>query len=158
MLILTIFISIFFIPSYFSTSDLLWPAPGITGINSYFGKRKAPTSGASSYHKGIDIAAPQGFEFIAVTNGTITFTGFLGGGGYTITLTDSNHRSGEIKYSYCHVDPNFLVNVGDEVSKGQIIGKVGPKYVDSVKGNMYTDSNRETNKWSHNWTPFAFWY
>lgn len=46
--------------------------------------------GASTFHKGIDIGAPEGFEFIAVTDGTITFVGFLGGGGYTITLTDSN--------------------------------------------------------------------
>lgn len=50
--------------------------------------------GASTFHKGIDIGAPEGFDFVAVTNGTITFVGFLGGGGYTITLTDSDttHR------------------------------------------------------------------
>ena len=28
--------------------------------------------GASTYHKGIDIGAPEGFEFVAVTDGTIT--------------------------------------------------------------------------------------
>ena len=50
---------------------------GISRINSYFGKRTAPTSGASSFHKGIDIGAPEGFEFVAVTNGTISFVGFL---------------------------------------------------------------------------------
>ena len=63
---------------------------GISRINSYFGKRISPTVGASSFHKGIDIGAPEGFEFVAVTDGTITYVGFLGGGGYTITLTDSN--------------------------------------------------------------------
>ena len=46
--------------------------------------------GASTFHKGVDIGAPEGFEFVAVTDGTITFVGFLGGGGYTISLTDSN--------------------------------------------------------------------
>ena len=61
---------------------------GISRINSYFGKRIAPTSGASTFHKGIDIGAPEGFEFVACSDGTITFTSFLGGGGYTITLTD----------------------------------------------------------------------
>ena len=61
---------------------------GISKINSYFGRRKAPTSGASTFHKGIDIGAPEGFEFVACSDGTITFTNFLGGGGYTITLTD----------------------------------------------------------------------
>ena len=139
---LTIFICIFFIPTnsittsptvidFIHDSNLLWPTPGITKINSYFGKRIAPTNGASTYHKGIDIGAPEGFEFVAVTDGIITFVGFLGGGGYTITLTDGNTEK-EIKYTYCHCDPNFMVNVGDRVVKGQIIGKVGPKYVDGV--------------------------
>ena len=67
--------------------------------------------------------------------------GFLGGGGYTITLTDENKENGEIKYSYCHSDPNFIVIVGEKVKKGQIIGKVGPKNVYGVPGNKYFDSN-----------------
>ena len=148
VIIFTILICIFFIPSatlnneisfidFIDDGNLLWPAPGYYGINSYFGKRNAPTSGASTYHKGIDIAAPQGSSFIAVTDGTITFCDFLGGGGYTITLTDSN----SIKYSYCHSDPNFIVSVGQEVKKGQVIGKVGPKYVYGVPGNPYRDLN-----------------
>lgn len=112
--------------------SLLWPAPGVTKINSYFGKRKAPTGGASIFHKGIDIGAPEGFEFVAVTDGVISFVGFLGGGGFTITLTDSDFSNGEVKYSYCHCNPNFFVTVGESVVKGQIIGVVGPKYVDGV--------------------------
>lgn len=105
---------------------------GIYRINSYFGKRKAPANGASTFHKGVDIGAPEGFEFVAVTDGTISFVGFLGGGGFTITLTDSDTSGGEVKYSYCHSNPNFIVNTGQTVVKGQIIGKVGPKYVDGV--------------------------
>ena len=66
---------------------------GITKINSYYGKRVAPTNGASTFHKGIDIGAPEGFEFVAVTDGQISFVGFLGGGGYTITLTDLNKEN-----------------------------------------------------------------
>ena len=149
----TILISIFFIPIFYSnysniqfveyidTGNVLWPAPGYYKINSYFGKRNAPTSGASTYHKGIDIGAPQGSPYIAVTDGTITYVGFLGGGGYTITLTDSNTENGEIKYSYCHSDPNFIVFEGQDVLKGQVIGYVGPKNVYGVKGNQYFDSN-----------------
>lgn len=150
LVLLTLFISIFFIPKanlskefiqYIETGELLWPAPGYTRINSYFGKRNAPTGGASTYHKGVDIGAPEGSSYVAVTTGTITYVGFLGGGGYTVTLTDENKESGEIKYSYCHSDPNFLVHEGEKVLKGQIIGKVGPKNVYGVKGNKYFDSN-----------------
>ena len=92
--------------------------------------------GASSSHSGIDIPAPYGSKFIAVHDGTITFRDFLGGGGYTITLSFDNFR-----VSYCHCDPNFIVNVGDEVKQGQVIGQVGPKYVYGVKGNQYKDPN-----------------
>ena len=42
-----------------SYSKFLWPTPGFTTITSYFGYRNAPTSGASSYHSGIDIGAPE---------------------------------------------------------------------------------------------------
>ena len=108
---------------------------GYTRINSYFGKRNAPTSGASTYHKGIDIGAPEGSSFIAVDNGEITFTGFLGGGGYTITLSIGN-----MKISYCHCNPNYIVHTGDFVKRGQIIGQVGPKYVYGVVGNPYKDA------------------
>ena len=83
--------------------------------------------GASSSHSGVDIPAPQGTKFIAVADGEITFCDFLGAGGYTITLSFDN-----FKVSYCHCDPNFIVNVGDKIKQGQIIGFVGPKYVYNV--------------------------
>lgn len=44
------------------------------------------------------------------------------------------------KVSYCHCDPNFIVNVGDIVKQGQVIGHVGPKNVYGVKGNQYHDA------------------
>lgn len=112
-----------------------WPIPGYTTITSYFGKRNSPTSKASSFHKGLDIGAPEGTTLIAVVEGQITYVGFLGGGGYTITLSKEN-----MKITYCHVSPNFIVQVGQQVQKGQIIGQVGPKYVYGVKGNTYQDA------------------
>ena len=91
--------------------------------------------GASTSHSGIDIPAPEGTNLIATCNGTITFTGFLGGGGYTITLSTDN-----LKITYCHVSPNYIVSEGDLITQGQIIGYVGPKYVYGVSGNIYSDS------------------
>ena len=92
--------------------------------------------GASSYHSGLDIGAPEGTKLIATTSGKITFASFLGGGGYTITLT-----SGNVKFTYCHVSPNYIVKVGDFVTQGQVIGYVGPKNVYGIKGNQYFDEN-----------------
>lgn len=116
-------------------NGFVWPLPGYTRISSYFGKRVSPTSGASSSHSGIDIPAPEGTKFIAIADGTITFTQFLGAGGYTITLSFENYL-----VTYCHCSPNYIVKVGDTVKQGQVIGYVGPKYVYGVKGNLYSDS------------------
>jgi murein DD-endopeptidase MepM/ murein hydrolase activator NlpD len=144
IIFLIIFISCFFTPiiseQAYSELDLnliegmeisergfIWPIPGYTKLTSYFGKRTSPTAGASSYHKGIDIGAPEGTKLIAVVDGTITFTGFLGGGGYTITLSKDN-----MKITYCHVSPTYIVEVGQEVVQGQVIGFVGPKNVYGV--------------------------
>ena len=146
-IILTLLICFFFIPTIYSSNNenytftlssfgYVWPTPGYNSINSYFGKRYFPTAGASSFHKGIDIGAPENSKILAVASGTITYTGFFGGGGYTITLT-----SGTMKITYCHVSPKYIVKEGDNVVKGNIIGYVGPKNVYGVKGNPYKDSN-----------------
>ncbi len=119
--------------------DADWPVYGSRKITSEFGYRKAPTEGASTFHNGIDIAASEGTKLVAVIDGTVTKTGWNGAGGFTIILT-----SGEYVFSYCHSDPNFMVNVGDKVKKGQVIGKVGPKNIYGVQGNPYVDEKGES--------------
>ena len=118
-----------------SSYGFAWPIPGYTKITSPFGKRNSPTAGASSYHYGTDIGAPEGTNLIAIDDGKISFLGFLGAGGYTLTLSFN-----EFKITYCHISPNYLASEGDTVYKGQIIANVGPKYVYGVPGNNYTDS------------------
>jgi len=125
---------------------------GYTRISSYFGKRTAPTTGASTYHKGVDIPAPEGTALIASCDGEITFTGFLGGGGYTITLTTLEG----LKISYCHVSPNYIVAEGDLIQQGQVIGTVGPKFVYGVARKYLQRRNRPSNKWCHNRLSFTF--
>ena len=40
----------------------------------------------------------------------------------------------------------LLLKFGDKVKQGQVIGRVGPKYVYGVPGNQYSDSSgRPTN-------------
>ena len=91
--------------------------------------------GASSYHSGIDIAVPTGSNIISAFSGKITYTGFYGANGYTVMVENGNYTA-----LYCHVSPNFIVNIGDNISKGQLIAKVGPKNVYGVPNNPYKDS------------------
>lgn len=118
-----------------------WPLPSNHKISSYFGHRVSPTTGASSYHQGIDIPASENTYFLSIMDSKVLSTGFSGSGGYTIVCSSDPFR-----ISYCHVSPNFLVSVGDSLVAGQVIGQVGPKYVYDVVGNPYHDSTgRPTN-------------
>lgn len=85
--IILIFISIFTL-KYSSNSSFIeldqtfnpnkfnWPLPGNKNITSQFGPRKSPTGGASAYHSGLDIAAPEGTPIYTCFPGRITFTRF----------------------------------------------------------------------------------
>lgn len=126
-------------PSYsieIGKSGFVWPAPGYTRINSYFGPRSSPTKFASSFHQGIDIGAPAGSNLVAVTDSIVTYTGFNGSAGYSIHL-----KSGNLEFYYHHVHPSFIVKVNDFVRAGQLIGQVGPKNVYGIPNNPYKDSN-----------------
>lgn len=82
--------------------------------------------GSQNFHNGIDFLAPEGSEILASESGTISYASFMSDGfGNTIIIThDDNFKS-----LYCHVSENFIVNIGDYVSKGDVIGYVGPKYL-----------------------------
>lgn len=58
----------------FNPNKFNWPLPGNKNITSPFGPRKSPTGGASSYHSGLDIAAPEGTPIYVCFPGKITFT------------------------------------------------------------------------------------
>ena len=118
-----------------STNNFAWPVPGYNTITSNFGYRKSPTSGAGSYHGGIDIAVPPGTNIISVSSGIVTYLGFYGANGFTVKI-----ESGNLVFIYSHVAPNFLVYTGQVISKGQVIAKVGPKNVYGVLNNPYKDS------------------
>jgi len=134
-----------------SSSNFIWPTPGYTTITSQFGPRNSPITGRSSFHHGIDIGAPMGTNIIAIFSGTVTFTGFNGANGFTVTITNGN-----ISSSYSHVSPVSLVYKGQYVNKGEIVAKVGPKNVYGVPNNPYKDSNGNPTNRFYNWTSFTF--
>lgn len=53
----------------------------------------------------------NGTPIIASISGTVTYTGFMGSGGYTVIIENSNFSS-----MYCHVSPTFLVYTGQVVT------------------------------------------
>jgi murein DD-endopeptidase MepM/ murein hydrolase activator NlpD len=89
-------------------------------ISSYFGKRTDPFTGKPANHTGIDFAGRNGQEIIAVADGVVTWSGDRYGYGL---LVEINHGNG---YStrYAHNSEN-LVDVGDEVRKGQAVALMG---------------------------------
>lgn len=124
---------------------------GYTTITSYFGPRKSPTTGKQSYHYGLDIGAPQGTNIVAVFSGEVTFTGFSGANGYTVTIANGN-----ISSSYSHISPVFLVYEGQYVCQGEIVAKVGPKNVYGVPNNPYKDSNGNPTNRFYYWSTSSF--
>ncbi|GAB3199402.1 hypothetical protein GCM10027062_15960 [Nocardioides hungaricus] len=74
----------------------------------------------SSYHTGLDFAAPPGTPIRAVANGVITSAQWDGpyGNKTVITLDDGT------ELWFCH-QTSFLVSAGEEVRAGQVIGTVG---------------------------------
>lgn len=89
-------------------------------VSSPFGFRESPTTGASTYHQGVDLAAPAGTPIIASRGGTVTVAGYSNSAGYYVTI---NHGDG-FSSIYMHMT-NYVVSSGQKVNQGQTIGYVG---------------------------------
>lgn len=89
-------------------------------LSSGFGNRKAPTKGASTYHKGVDWAVARGTAVHASSGGTVTKAGWGGGYGYVIYV---KHPDGK-ETRYAHLN-KVLVSAGQTVKQGQKIGLSG---------------------------------
>jgi hypothetical protein len=99
--------------------------PKTYAFTSKFGSRCPPTSGASSFHRGIDLAAPYGTPLYAVAGGTITkVVDGSGGTGGTVIL--SSVVNGErVDFFYHHMaNSSQFVKAGDVVTAGQQISAV----------------------------------
>ena len=103
-----------------TSGKLVWPVPGHMAVSSGFGPRVAPVPGASTSHNGIDIPAPTGTPVVAPEDGTVNaaFSNDKGGNQMTV-LHDSGRVTG-----YAHLSER-LVDVGERVTAGQTIAKVG---------------------------------
>ena len=99
---------------------MAWPVPGYTRITSEFGMRLHPILKVYKLHTGIDIGAPMGANFIAASDGVVVKAGENSAYGKMVVID----HGGGITTLYAH-GSEILVNVGDEVRRGQAILKVG---------------------------------
>ena len=100
-----------------------WPTPGYKRITSPYGPRTYTLNGkkVSSYHRGIDIGAPSGAKIAASNGGTVVTSAYNAGGYGNYVILD--HGGGKMTV-YGHMSKR-MVSVGQSVTKGQQIGKVG---------------------------------
>lgn len=103
-----------------SLSNLQWPVPSCTLITSRFGYRVAPTTGASTYHGGLDIGAGMGASIVAAGAGDVIYAGANGGYGNCVMI---DHGDGVVTV-YAHMS-SIGVSYGQYVTAGQYVGAVG---------------------------------
>jgi murein DD-endopeptidase MepM/ murein hydrolase activator NlpD len=108
------------------------PPPGISGhgllavpipdapITSPFGPRVDPLFGDVRVHTGVDFGATAGTPIHAAADGVVVTAAMMGGYG-NCTIIDHGQALATL---YAH-QSQLLVNAGDHVVKGQIIGLVG---------------------------------
>ena len=103
------------------SSNATWLRPcSYVYMSSPFGNRVSPTTGASSYHQGVDLAAPKGTPIYATRAGRVTVASYSNSAGYYVSI---NHLDG-FSSIYMHMT-NYVVGSGQTVSAGQLIGYVG---------------------------------
>ena len=97
---------------------LPWPTAG--NLTSTFGRQEHPRFRTVTFNRGIEIAAPEGRNFVAVADGTVIYADWFKGYGRLIIL---DHSGGYFTL-YAHAS-EIQARPGDSVSRGQVIGKVG---------------------------------
>jgi len=93
----------------------------LTRFGSSFGIRYHPILKVVRPHEGIDLSAPRGTSIYATADGKVLQAGYRAGGFGKKILLD--HGFG-FRTLYGHCD-EVLVKPGQEVKRGEIIGKVG---------------------------------
>ena len=88
--------------------------------SSGFGVRRDPFDNSISFHSGLDFSGPLGAPVRATAPGIVVFAGVQGAYGNTVEV---DHGFG-IRTRYGHLS-RITVQVGAQVQKGAIIGKLG---------------------------------
>jgi murein DD-endopeptidase MepM/ murein hydrolase activator NlpD len=89
-------------------------------ISSTFGVRKDPLLGTPAMHSGMDFRAPMGSDARVTAAGTVISAGWNGGYGRMVEV----RHAGGFSTRYGHLS-KILVKEGQELSAGDVVGKVG---------------------------------
>jgi len=89
-------------------------------ISSRFGERNDPFTGKRENHSGLDFAGVRGTEVLSVAGGVVIWAGSQNGYGKIVEI---DHGNG-YRTRYAHSD-ELVVTVGDHVTAGQVIAKLG---------------------------------
>ena len=93
-----------------------------SNISSYYGYRYHPISNTLSFHRGLDIALPEGTDLYAGIDGVVTTVGY-DENGYGNYVVIKNSEGVEVRYAHMK---EVTVNVGDIVKRGQtVLGQSG---------------------------------
>jgi murein DD-endopeptidase MepM/ murein hydrolase activator NlpD len=96
----------------------IWPALG--WVTGWFGNRSDPFTGEAGFHQGIDISLDKGQPVYATADGVVEAASYTGDYGNLIIL---QHDFG-LTTRYGHLS-GYAVKLGQEVTRGQVIGYVG---------------------------------
>jgi murein DD-endopeptidase MepM/ murein hydrolase activator NlpD len=96
----------------------IWPALG--WVTGWFGNRSDPFTGEAGFHQGIDISLDKGQPVYATADGVVEAASYTGDYGNLIIL---RHDFG-LTTRYGHLS-RYAVKLGQEVTRGQVIGYVG---------------------------------
>ena len=96
------------------------PIQGDYRVSSGFGIRNDPFTGGLAMHEGLDFTAMSGTTVVATAKGTVTRSGWDFGYGNVVEV---QHAEG-FATRYAHLSKR-LVQVGDTVERGGLLGEVG---------------------------------
>lgn len=103
-------------------SDVLMVASPIAGeikITVPYGERTNPVTGATTFHNGIDIEAKEGDDVFSTIDGVVKKAEFDSKLGNHVVV-----ENGRYSVLVAHLS-SIEINVGDNVSAGQLVGKAG---------------------------------
>lgn len=95
------------------------------GNRSDFGPRTPPKPGASTDHRGVDLAARSGTGIVSPAPGIVQQVIAGGDCGNGLVILHEDPEVGRYQTRYCHMVAPPLVSVGSQISNGTRLGAVG---------------------------------